>query len=206
VCASKTQQVQDLRAVAALPEKEARCKQLCAVLKDGLILCTAANTIHPNIVSARIHKIKTSVLNAPKTKTKSGGKGGKYQWEFAVSTLRAQAQARENLGQFLAAVKELGVRAEDLFSPEDLLEKEDCKQVVAALHALGRQCYTVAGYLGPCLGPSGEASASSETPLAKKWNVVETPQSASRRGHSLAQSLERNLSGAAAARGSPMRY
>eukprot|EP00002_Diphylleia_rotans_P006359 TRINITY_DN15741_c0_g1_i1.p1 TRINITY_DN15741_c0_g1~~TRINITY_DN15741_c0_g1_i1.p1 ORF type:complete len:192 (-),score=44.85 TRINITY_DN15741_c0_g1_i1:187-762(-) len=58
----------------------------------------------------------------------------------------------ENLSNFLAGCKSLGVIDSDLFSPVDLYEEKNWPQVIQCIHSLGRVAQKVPGYTGPKLG------------------------------------------------------
>ena len=58
----------------------------------------------------------------------------------------------ENLSKFNAAIRDLGVPTDDLFTPPDLYEGKDLGGVVRTLQSLGRVAQGVEGFDGPHLG------------------------------------------------------
>eukprot|EP00293_Proteomonas_sulcata_P005332 CAMPEP_0184320550 /NCGR_PEP_ID=MMETSP1049-20130417/114439_1 /TAXON_ID=77928 /ORGANISM="Proteomonas sulcata, Strain CCMP704" /LENGTH=312 /DNA_ID=CAMNT_0026641083 /DNA_START=171 /DNA_END=1109 /DNA_ORIENTATION=+ len=59
---------------------------------------------------------------------------------------------RENVKSFCDAARNLGVPDRDNFTTDDLFENRNFKQVKLCLFSLGRQCYYVPDYEGPCIG------------------------------------------------------
>mmetsp|Transcript_61701 Transcript_61701/g.169724 ORF Transcript_61701/g.169724 Transcript_61701/m.169724 type:complete len:575 (-) Transcript_61701:172-1896(-) len=58
----------------------------------------------------------------------------------------------ENLSKFNAAIRDMGVPTDDLFTPPDLYEGKDLGGVVRTLQSLGRVAQGVEGFAGPHLG------------------------------------------------------
>jgi hypothetical protein len=50
-------------------------------------------------------------------------------------------------------VKALGVKDINNFAADDLYEAKNMKQVMICILALGKKCWSIEGYTGPCLGP-----------------------------------------------------
>eukprot|EP00802_Teleaulax_amphioxeia_P010398 Tamp_10426.p1 GENE.Tamp_10426~~Tamp_10426.p1 ORF type:complete len:343 (+),score=107.66 Tamp_10426:204-1232(+) len=73
---------------------------------------------------------------------------------------------RENIQSFCDAVKALGVKDINNFAADDLYEAKNMKQVMICILALGKKCWSIEGYTGPCLGPpETETTGPSRTAL-----------------------------------------
>jgi hypothetical protein len=70
-----------------------------------------------------------------------------------VSHSKMPFPQRENIAQFVAFCRDIGVPEYELFSTADLFEAKNMDQVVNCLWSLGQVAYKVASYEGPCLGP-----------------------------------------------------
>ncbi|RLN95297.1 hypothetical protein BBJ28_00012483 [Nothophytophthora sp. Chile5] len=94
-----------------------------AGLKDGVILCSVANKIHPGIVR--------------RVETKS----------------KMPFKQMENVSAFLKACRVMGVNEFDLFETVDLFELKDLGNVVRCIFALGRSVQrSYPDFSGPTLG------------------------------------------------------
>jgi len=69
-----------------------------------------------------------------------------------VEEPRGPFPQRENIARFIAAARMLGVQSHELFETGDLFAGTGMRQVAVCLGALGRACWHVRGYLGPCYG------------------------------------------------------
>ena len=58
-------------------------------------------------------------------------------------------------------VKALGVKDINNFAADDLFEAKNMKQVMICILALGKRCWVIPGYSGPCLGPADNESGGS---------------------------------------------
>lgn len=69
-----------------------------------------------------------------------------------IERKEAPFQMRENIANFIAAAKALGVPNNELFDVADLFEAKKMRQVLICLYALGRASHGLASYSGPRLG------------------------------------------------------
>lgn len=67
-----------------------------------------------------------------------------------INTSKMAFKMMENIGNFLTACEQYGLKKADIFQTVDLYEAENMVQVVNAIHALGRK---VGSRGGPGLGP-----------------------------------------------------
>ena len=74
---------------------------------------------------------------------------------------------RENIQSFCDAVKTLGVKDINNFAADDLYEAKNMKQVMICILSLGKRCWHIDGYSGPCLGfPESEGGGGGPTRAA----------------------------------------
>jgi hypothetical protein len=87
----------------------------------------------------------------------------------------------ENIAHYIAACRQLGVLAQDLFQTVDLFEGKDVRAVVRNVHSLGRVAQTVASFEGPHLGPKlavrnerhfSEAQLAEARAMPARWTNV----------------------------------
>lgn len=108
--------------------EERRAESLCQTLRDGVTLMGVIRKIRPSLLRGRM---------TPKGK----GPGAKLV-----------SRAESNIVHVLESLEALGLPAEGLFAPDDLLLMEDPMKVVRTLHQLGNLCFQLEGYVGPCVG------------------------------------------------------
>ena len=96
-------------------------------LRNGVWLCKLMNQLNPN------KKIK---INTPKS----------------TNSTIPPFKCMENIGNFLTACKDYGLKPGDLFQTSDLYDATNMLTVINCIHAVGRKAQTN-GYQGPVLGP-----------------------------------------------------
>lgn len=69
-----------------------------------------------------------------------------------IETVDAPFRHRENIARFLDGARDLGLAETELFETRDLYDGGSKDRVCRCLFALGRACFHVEGYSGPCLG------------------------------------------------------
>jgi hypothetical protein len=72
-------------------------------------------------------------------------------------------------------VKALGVKDINNFAADDLYEAKNMKQVMICILALGKRCWVIPGYSGPCLGPQESETGGGSTRAALAATSMNSP-------------------------------